>query len=410
MDTAQHGGFIAQVRKQAAAYRDFSAQVLSRIVKVKSYSGQEEAVIREIAAILDENGLSDYRIDGLGSLILKVGDGSKSIAFDAHIDTVETGDLSQWDFDPFSGHIADGLVHGRGTSDQKGGAASMITAARILQESGYSGPYSVYFTFTVMEEDCDGMCWKYLIEEEGFEPDFVVSTEPTSCRLYRGHRGRMEMELRLKGLSAHGSAPERGVSAAYKASRAALALEQLNEDLKPDEDNFLGKGSIVVSQMKVAGPSQCAVPDTAMLYLDRRLTWGETAESAIAEVRQRVARATGDAEKDIEVTMPDYGKRGWKNADYSQELYFPTWKIDEDHQIVRAGVAAYRALYESDPVVDKWTFSTNLVATTGRHGIPAIGFGPGDEDQAHAPNEINRVADLEICSAFYALLPVALED
>ncbi len=405
----QHEMRIGEFKKQAAAYRDFSADVLSRIVKVKSYSGQEEAVIREIAAILDENKLNDYRIDGLGSLILKVGDGDKSIAFDAHIDTVETGDVSQWDFDPFSGHVADGLVHGRGTSDQKGGAAAMITAARMLSESGYRGPFAVYFTFTVMEEDCDGMCWKYLIEEEGLKPDFVVSTEPTSCRIYRGHRGRMEMELRLKGLSAHGSAPERGVSAAYKASRAALALEKLNEELQPDDENFLGKGSIVVSQMKVAGPSQCAVPDTAMLYLDRRLTWGETAESAISQVRSRVADATDDDPADIDVRMPRYEKRGWKDADYGQELYFPTWKIDEDHQIVRSAVSAYRSLFDDEPVVDKWTFSTNLVATTGRHGIPAVGFGPGDENQAHAPNEINRVADLEICSAFYAALPLALE-
>jgi putative selenium metabolism hydrolase len=399
----------ADIRRKAQGYRDESAELLGRLVRAKSYSGQEEAVIREIAAICDELGLKDYRIDGLGSLILKLGAGERSIAFDAHIDTVETGDPSQWKFDPFSGHIADGLVHGRGTSDQKGGAAAMLTAARILNEQGYDGPYTVYFTFTVMEEDCDGMCWKYLIEEEGLKPDFVVSTEPTSCRIYRGHRGRMEMELRLKGLSAHGSAPERGVSAAYKASRAALALEQLNEDLESDEDGFLGKGSIVVSQMKVAGPSQCAVPDTAMLYLDRRLTWGETAETAIAQVKERVAGAIGDDPEEVSVTMPRYEKRGWKNADYGQELYFPTWKIDADHPLVTSAVAAYRSLFDGEPTVDKWTFSTNLVATTGRHGIPAIGFGPGDEDQAHAPNEVNRVADLEICSAFYAMLPRLLQ-
>lgn len=285
----------------------------------------------------------------------------------------------------------------------------MLTAARILSEGGYDGEFSVYFTFTVMEEDCDGMCWKYLIEEEGFKPDFVVSTEPTSCRLYRGHRGRMEMELRLKGVSSHGSAPERGVSAAYKASRAALALERLNADLKPDDDGFLGKGSIVVSKMDVAGPSQCAVPDSALLYLDRRLTWGETADLAIAQVKERVAAALDCPINEIEVSMPDYQKRGWKNTDYSQELYFPTWKIDAGHPLVQAGVESHKLLYGKAPVVDKWTFSTNLVATTGRHKIPAIGFGPGDEDQAHAPNEINRVKDLEICSGFYALLPYVLE-
>jgi putative selenium metabolism hydrolase len=298
---------------------------------------------------------------------------------------------------------------GRGTSDQKGGAASMITAGRILKELGYGGEYTVYFTFTVMEEDCDGMCWKYLIEEENFKPDLVVSTEPTSCQLYRGQRGRMEIRTILKGISCHGSAPERGVSAAYKAARAALAIEQLNEELPPDDDNFLGKGTVTVSQMDVRGPSQCAVPDYAMLYLDRRLTWGEDADFAIAQVRDVVSKATGDNPEDIVVEMPMYEKVGWTKKDYSQELYFPTWKTEEDHFFVQAGVDAYETLFGKKPVVDKWTFSTNLVATTGRHKIPAIGFGPGDEVQAHAPNEITRVDDLEICAAFYAMLPLSLE-
>ncbi|MCG8100012.1 MAG: M20/M25/M40 family metallo-hydrolase, partial [Candidatus Thiodiazotropha taylori] len=158
----------------------------------------------------------------------------------------------------------------------------------------------------------------------------------------------------------------------------------------------------------VRGPSQCAVPDMAMLYLDRRLTWGEDAELAISQVKKAIATALGEDES-VEVTMPDYTKRGWKNTDYSQELYFPTWKISESDAIVKAGVKAYQNLWRSDPVIDKWIFSTNLVATTGRHSIPAIGFGPGDEDQAHAPNEITRVDDLEKCSAFYAMLPYALE-
>lgn len=397
------------IREKAEAYRDETARVLSEIVKIRSYSGREEDVCKKIQALCLGFGFDDVRIDGLGSVIARVGRGPKVLAFDAHIDTVEVGDPSQWKNDPFSGIIRDGLVHGRGSTDQKGGAAAMITAGRILKDLNYNGEFSVYFTFTVMEEDCDGMCWKYLIEEEGFKPDFVVSTEPTSCRITRGHRGRMEIVARLSGVSAHGSAPERGDSAAYKAARAILAMEKLNADLKPDEDNFLGKGTIVVSQVDIKGPSQCAVPDQAMIYLDRRLTWGEDAQLAMNQVRDAMSKAAGVDPSAVDVSMPDYTKKGWKNTDYGQELYFPTWKIPADHPLVKAGVEAYRRLYEKEPVVDKWTFSTNLVATTGRHGIPAIGFGPGDEKQAHAPNEVNRVEDLVICSAFYAALPFMLE-
>jgi putative selenium metabolism hydrolase len=242
------------------------------------------------------------------------------------------------------------------------------------------------------------MCWRYIVEEEGLKPDFAVSTEPTSCRLYRGHRGRMEMEVYFKGVSAHGSAPERGVNAAYKAARTTLALERLNENLEPDAENFLGKGTVVVSQVKANGPSQCAVPDQAMLCLDRRLTWGETKELAVEQVKQ-----AGGADVD-RVEVPWYENTSWKGTTYGQELYFPTWKIDADHPLVRSGVAAYQGLYESEPVVDKWTFWTNGVSICGLHGIPLVGFGPGDEDQAHAPNERLRVADLPVAAAFYAAL------
>ena len=390
-------------------YRDYTAENLSKLVQTKSYSSKEEDVCRLIVKLCEEAGFDEARIEGLGSVVARVGNGPKTLAFDAHIDTVEVGNLKNWDFGPFAGTIKDGLVMGRGASDQKGGAASMITAGRILKELGYGGEYTILFTFTVMEEDCDGMCWKYMIEEENIKPDMIVSTEPTSCRIYRGHRGRMEIRVILRGISCHGSAPERGVSAAYKAARAALAIEKLNEDLQPDDENFLGKGTITVSQMDVKGPSQCAVADYAMLYLDRRLTWGEDADLAIAQVRKYVAEATGDDPSSIIVEMPNYEKIGWTNKEYSQELYFPTWKLDESHPLVQAAISDYKALYSKDPVVDKWTFSTNLVATTGRHKIPAIGFGPGDEAQAHAPNEINRVEDLVICSKFYAMLPYALE-
>jgi putative selenium metabolism hydrolase len=393
-------GKIKQLSEQ---YRSYTAENLSKIVRIPSYSGEEQAVIMELSELCKEANFDEVYVDGLGNLIGRIGYGPLKIAFDAHIDTVTVGDEDQWDFPPFSGEITSNLVKGRGVTDQKGGAASMITAGRILKDMDYEGKFSIFYTFTIMEEDCDGMCWKYLIEQEKLVPDFFVSTEPSSCNLYRGHRGRMEMEVIFKGISCHGSAPERGINAAYKAARGALAIEKLNEELEPDEDNFLGKGTIVVSEMTAYGPSQCAVPDQARLYLDRRLTWGESEDSAVAQVKKVIP----DCE---EVRVPFYDKISWKKTKFGQSLYFPTWKIDRNHTLVTSGEKAFKTLYGKDVKVDKWTFSTNAVAVCGRHGIPSIGFGPGDENQAHAPNEVNRIDDLVICSAFYASLIYNLEE
>ena len=122
-------------------------------------------------------------------------------------------------------------MHGRGSVDQKGGPAAFVTSGRILKELGFDRILLIYFVGSVIEEDCDGLCWKYIVEEDKIKPDFVISTEPTNLNVYRGQRGRMEMEVHFYGVSSHGSAPERGKNAIYMASRVALEIEKLNERL-----------------------------------------------------------------------------------------------------------------------------------------------------------------------------------
>ena len=393
---------LESIASKARDARGRTAETLSALVRIPSFSGKEEEVCRKIEAMCREAGFAEVRIDGLGNVVARIGSGPRKLAFDAHVDTVGVGDPARWMQDPFSGLIRDGLVHGRGTSDQKGGAAAMIAAGRILAELKYAGDFSLYFTFTVLEEDCDGMCWRYLIEKEGLVPEMAVSTEPTSCRLYRGQRGRMEIQAVIKGLSAHGSAPERGDSAAYKAARAALAIQELNKKLPVDP--FLGKGSATVSRIEAHGPSLCAVPDQGIVYVDRRLTWGETPDAAVAQLQKWLG---ADA---LSVEVPFFDRTGWKGEGFGQELFFPAWMIPETHPLVRAGKAAHAGLFATEAQIGAWTFSTNCVAICGRHKIPCIGFGPGDEESAHAPNETTRISDLERASAFYAALPYVLEE
>ena len=397
-----------QILELSEKYRDFTAQTLSKMVQTKAYSGEEKDRADLIYNMCLEAGFDDVRIDGQGNVLCKIGNGPRILCYDAHIDSVQVGDLSQWEKDPFSGEIADGRVYGLGSNDQLGGAACMIASGKMLKELAYDGDFTILYTFTCMEEDCDGLCWLYIWEKEGIHPDFFISTEPSNRTVFRGHRGRMEIEVILKGLSAHGSVPELGDSAAYKASRAALAIEQLDKDLQPDDPFFLGKGSITVSSMKVSGPSQCAVPDYATLYIDRRLTFGEDAEFAINQVKEVITKAIG--EEPYKVYMPTYPKRGYKNCDFTQELFFPTWAIPEDHPLCAAACQCYKEFgFEENHKPGHGWGSTNAVAYSGRHGAPALQWGPGDIHGCHIPNEKNEIDDLVFFDAMYTLLPYLLK-
>ncbi|MBN2777566.1 MAG: YgeY family selenium metabolism-linked hydrolase [Bacteroidales bacterium] len=393
---------ILKIRELSDKYSGYTAENLSKLVKIKSLSLGEKDVQLELKRQMEEAGFDEVRIDGLGNVIGRIGNGKKVLAFDGHMDTVDLGQLENWDFDPLGGEIKDGFVHGRGTVDQEGGPAAFVTAGRILKELGFDKDMTIYFVGSVIEEDCDGLCWKYIVEEEKIKPDFVVSTEPTNLNIYRGHRGRMEMHVHFYGVSSHGSAPERGKNAIYMAARAALEIEKLNENLKFDE--FLGRGSVTISEIVSGSPSLCAVADYARFHLDRRLTWGETKESAVAEIEKVVEGMNAKVE------VLDYLETAYTGLEYGMEKYYPTWKMEESHPIVQKGVAAFKKVFDKEPLVDKWTFSTNGIMTCGTYGIPTIGFGPGNEVLAHAPNEKVPVSDLVAATAFYAAFAYELAD
>jgi acetylornithine deacetylase/succinyl-diaminopimelate desuccinylase-like protein len=99
-----------------------------------------------------------------------------------------------------------------------------------------------------------------------------------------------------------------------------------------------------------------------------------------------------------------YEETAYTGLRYGMEKYYPTWKIDEGHHLVVRAQEAFAGLFGKEPVTDKWTFSTNGVTINGYYKIPCIGFGPGNEVLAHAPNEKVPVSDLVAASAFYAAL------
>lgn len=390
---------FGKIKEKAQDYQADMVKFLRDLIRIPGESCEEEGVIKRIEQEMKALGFDRVEIDPMGNILGYMGNGKKLIAFDAHIDTVGIGEISNWTFDPYEGYENEEEVGGRGTSDQLGGIVSAVYGAKIMKDLGLlNDKYTALVTGTVQEEDCDGLCWQYIINEDKVRPEFVVITEPTDGNIYRGQRGRMEIRVEVKGVSCHGSAPERGDNAIYKMADIIQEVRDLNEKLHYDE--FLGKGTLAVSQSFYTSPSRCAVADMSAISIDRRLTFGETYESALEEIRALPSVKKYNAE----VSMYKYDRPSYTNLVYPTDCYFPTWVIPADHPATTALVDSFSGMYGT-PVVDKWTFSTNGVSIMGRYNIPCIGFGPGKEAQAHAPNEKTWKADLVKCAAVYAAVP-----
>lgn len=428
----------AKIKEAAQGYQADMTKFLRDIVRIPGESSNEKGHIDRIAEEMKKLEFDKVVIDDMGNVLGYMGTGKTLIGFDGHIDTVGIGNKANWNFDPYEGYENDTEIGGRGVSDQCGGLVSAVYGARIMKDLGLlSDQYTVLVTGTVQEEDCDGLCWQYIINEDKVRPEFVVSTEPTDGGLYRGHRGRMEIRIDVKGISCHGSAPERGDNAIFKMADILQDVRALNENDAADgneikglvkmleeknnpewkEANFLGRGTVTVSEIFFTSPSRCAVADSCAVSLDRRMTAGETWESCLEEIRSLPnVKKYGS---DVTVSMYEYSRPSYKGLTYPIECFFPTWVIPEDHKVTRSLEEAYKGLYgdarigaedtlamrTARPLTDKWTFSTNGVSIMGRNKIPCIGFGPGAEAQAHAPNEMTWKQDLVACAAVYAALP-----
>jgi len=426
---------ISKVKQAAQGYEKQMTRFLRDLIEIPSESCEEEGVIKRTIREMESLGFDKAEIDPEGNALGWMGTGDKIIAFDGHIDTVGIGNIANWTDDPYKGYETDDVIYGRGGSDQEGGIVSAVYGAKIMKDLLIPEGYKILVSATVQEEDCDGLCWQYIHKEDGITPEFVVSTEPTDGGIYRGHRGRMEIRVDVKGVSCHGSAPERGDNAIYKMAEILKDVEALNANgcgkddeikglvkmLEPEfnpehyEDaRFLGRGTCTVSQIFFTSPSRCAVADSCAISIDRRMTAGETWDSCIKEIEDLPSCKKHGAK----VTMYQYDRPAWTGLKYETECYFPTWINTETASHVQALADAHKALFgekrighpdamklRNRPLIDKWTFSTNGVSIQGRYGIPCVGFGPGAESQAHAPNEITWKQDLVTCAAVYALVP-----
>jgi putative selenium metabolism hydrolase len=391
---------IDQIRAQVAQHRPGIIQFLRDLCAIPSYDSKIGPVGQRAAEEMQKLGFSEVRFDSMGNILGRLGTGPKVLLYDSHIDTVGVGDPTAWDWDPFTGKIEDGIFYARGACDEKGSTPGMIYGMLIAHQLGLLEGYSTYY-FGNMEEWCDGIAPHALVEVEGIKPDFVVIGEPTKMQVYRGHKGRIEMKVVAKGRSAHAASNQLGDNAIYK----LLPIIQQIADLEPQlgDDPFLGHGKITVTDMHVHTPSINAVPDEATIFIDRRMTFGETPEGALAQVKALIGERA-----DMQLEMLFYDDPSYTGFVFPVDKIFPSWALDADHPLVVAGQATLAALDGSAPPAGKWNFSTNGIYWMGKAGIPSIGFGPGDEVHAHTTIDQVSLDDVVNATAFYALLPLYL--
>ena len=371
-------------------------QFTQSLVRIKSMSGWEGEIIKFIEKKMKALGYDEVTIDSMGNLVGRIGDGEKAIMFDSHVDTVEVNDEEQWDIPPFSGSVVDGRLHGRGSVDMKSAVAASIYAGAIAKKSGLASGKTIYVSCTVFEEDCDGENLRHLFKELNLKPDYVVICEPSNNKITLGHKGKAQISIKTHGVSAHGSAPEKGTNAIYEMAEIIQRVEKTNLELMKKEGP---KGTLVMSRISSVSASLNAVPSECEVYLDRRMIPGETEEAIKQEIEQFIK------DKNATWKVGTLHRKSWTRMDIKYEPFHLAWRIDLDHELTRACIAAYHENFGKEPTeYDFWDFSTNAV-TPVRMGIPTIGFGPGEYKLAHMRNESCEVHQIiEACGLYAGII------
>ena len=398
--------FIRQVNEKVATAHDDIIQFFREIVAIPSLNSDIEEVGKRVGEEMSKLGFDDVYVDKYGSIVGRIGNGEKIILFDSHLDTVGIGDPDQWEWDPFIGKVENGMLYARGALDEKNSTPGMVYGMAIARDLGLLDGWTAYYLGNI-EEWCDGVGCAAFHDWEGVHPDYVVIGEPTNMKVYRGHKGRIEMEISCKGKSAHAASNYMGDNAVYKMLPVIQAISVMEKDFVPHE--FLGQGRVTVTRVSSVSPSTNAVPDECTIFVDRRVTFGETKKYWREALEALIPE---EHKEDFEVRKLIYTEPSHTGAVYEYEQYFPAWALEKEHPLVVAGESLVKMLWNVEDVAGqgKWDFSTNGNYWRGKEGIPCIGFAPGNEIYAHAVNEHVPLKDVVEATKFYALLPMMLKE
>lgn len=392
-----------EIKKKVQENRENIIQFMRDICAIPSMDSQLKDVGERIAKEMTKLGFDEVRFDKMGNIMGRIGNGKRVIVYDSHIDTVGIGDPTSWQWDPFKGKVENGILYARGASDEKGSTPGMVYGLSFARDLGLLEGTTAYY-FGNMEEWCDGIAPNAFVEvDPKIKPDFVVIGEPTKMQVYRGHKGRVELKVTSTGKSAHAASHHLGDSALYKMLAVISGIRDLDAHLKTH--NFLGKGTIMVTDTRISTASINAVPDGFTIFIDRRLTFGETKEEAVQQVKDLIP---GYLRDQITVEELFYDDPSYTGFVFPVDKYYPAWALEEAHPIVQAGQETVKQLWNETRQTGKWSFSTNGTYWAGKAKIPSIGFGPGDEIYAHTVMDQIPLDEVVAATEFYALFPSVL--
>lgn len=377
------------------------------IIKIQSYSGNEGNMVKCLEENMKDIGFDEVIVDKYGSIIGKIKGNlpGNKVLFDAHIDTVPVENIEDWKHDPFGAEICEDKIYGRGTSDMKGSLAAMIIAAEYFaKDNNRNFPGEIYIAGVVHEECFEGVAARNI--SELIKPDYVVIGEASELNLKIGQRGRAEIVVETFGVPAHSANPEKGINAVYSISKIINKLQEI----KYEEDEFLGKGILELTDIKSSPyPGASVVPSYCKATYDRRLLVGENKEGVLEPIVKLIEELKNESPNiNYKVSYAKGTEKCHTGGIIEGERFFPAWCYKEDEMFVQK---TFKGLCDIglNPEITNYSFCTNGSHYAGEANIKTIGFGPSKENIAHTIDEYIEIEQLAgACEGYYKIMETLL--
>ena len=349
-----------------------------RLIMTPSMPAQEHDIGRLVMDEMTKLQYDDVWIDEIGNVSGRIRGTDPhlgAIVFNSHLDHVDPGDLSQWQFPPFSAKVHEGRVFGRGACDIKGPLAVQVYGAAAVLLSGVRPKRDIVVS-AVVQEETGGAGAVHWVKNLDYPVDLMVLGEPSSNHISLGHRGIWLIWASFEGRSVHASVPERGINPNYAMARFLDRLSVRQFEL--GSHSLLGDTSVAPTIVKVDTQSSNVIPAQTRVLLDFR-----TATESVRSLEAFVEDVGGDLEPQIESPW-----LGLPESDVDLDETISGFYTPPENEFVRRAQDAIGRGMGWMPELTNYRF-----ATDGRHvaahtdSIAIVGYSPGEENLAHTVKE-----------------------